>query len=111
MDYELVKLLKDAGFSQGGNGRWIGPPDKVVWLSGDLVYVPTLEELIAACRRDIESLTQELSLAGDEWVASTFGGRNSKYARGKSLTEAVARLWLALYGGVEAGRDVAGGGD
>jgi len=102
ISFELATELKEAGFPQAGNGRWSGPPHNLVWRSGDRVYVPTLEELIAACRRDLESLTQELSLAGDEWVASTFGGPSSKYAKGKSLAEAVARLWLALHANEDA---------
>jgi hypothetical protein len=103
MNYQLARELKDAGFPQAGNGRWTGDPNKLVWESGDRVYVPTLEELIERCRRDLESLSQELSLAGDEWIASTFGGSDSKSARGKTPAEAVARLWLALYGDTGAG--------
>jgi hypothetical protein len=96
MDYELAKQLRDAGFLQAGTGRWIGPPDKVFWRSGDRVYVPTFEELLEACRKDVESLTQELSLAGDEWIASAFG--RSKSARGDTPADAMARLWLAVHG-------------
>jgi hypothetical protein len=96
MDYELAKQLRDAGFLQAGTGRWIGPPDKVFWRSGDRVYVPTFEELIKACRTDVESLTQELSLTGDKWVATTFG--RNKSARGNTPAEAMARLWLAVRG-------------
>jgi hypothetical protein len=96
MDYELAKQLRDAGFLQAGTGRWIGPPDKVFWRSGDRVYVATFEELLEACRKDVESLTQEFSLAGDEWVASAFG--RSKSARGDTPADAMARLWLAVHG-------------
>jgi hypothetical protein len=96
MDYELAKQLRDAEFLQAGTGRWIGPPDKAFWRSGDRVYVPTLEELLEACRKDVESLTQELSVAGDEWVASAFG--RSKSARGNTPADAMARLWLAVHG-------------
>jgi hypothetical protein len=39
----------DAGFPQIGKGSLIGPPNKLVWRSGDRVYVPTLDELIEAC--------------------------------------------------------------
>ena len=69
MNYDLAKQLRDAGFPQGGNGKWIGPPDKIVWRSGDRAYAPTLEELIAACGtefRDFELLehTQPARLPG-----------------------------------------------
>ena len=69
MHYDLAKQLRDAGFPQGGNGKWIGPPDKIVWRSGDRAYVPTREELIAACGtefRDFELLehTQPARLPG-----------------------------------------------
>jgi hypothetical protein len=50
MDYELAKSLMDAGFPQIGKGRLIGSLEKLVWRSSDRVYVPTLEELIDACR-------------------------------------------------------------
>ena len=44
MDYELAKSLMDAEFPQIGKGSLIGSLDKLVWRSGDRVYVPTLEE-------------------------------------------------------------------
>ena len=56
MDYDLAESLMDAGFPQIGKGRLIGPLNKLVWRSGDRVYVPTLEELIEACGKRILSL-------------------------------------------------------
>jgi hypothetical protein len=35
MNYELAKQLRDTGFPQSGSGKWIGPPEKIVWRSGD----------------------------------------------------------------------------
>ena len=57
--------------------------------------VPTLSQLIEACE-DFEALTKEHSLAGDEWVASSFHKR--LFGRGSTPDEAVARLWLAENG-------------
>jgi hypothetical protein len=56
VDYELAKILMDAGFPQSGKGRLIGSPNKLVWRSDDRVYVPTLEELIEACGKNFGSL-------------------------------------------------------
>jgi hypothetical protein len=99
MNYDLAKGLNDAGFPQAGNGKWIGSPSEIVWRSGDRVYVPTLEELIAACGDEIEALTHEHSHAGNEWVASSFNATASptRHARAATPIEAVAGLWLALY--------------
>jgi hypothetical protein len=49
MNYELAERLRDTGFPQSGDGRRIGAPTAFLWRARDLVYVPTLEELIAAC--------------------------------------------------------------
>jgi hypothetical protein len=98
MDYELAVKLRDAGFPQTGHGRWIGSPDKVVWRSGDRVYVPTLEELIEAfgdCFEFLENNARNWRARADN---STVEGQ------GMTPIEAVARLWLALYG--DAGANV-----
>ena len=96
MTYELAKELKEAGFSQGGKGSWIGPPEALTWRHTDRVYQPTLSELIEACRfrpqQSFELSTGANSESG--WKAQTLGG---KYvAMGGTPEEAVARLWLAL---------------
>jgi hypothetical protein len=65
MDYELAKSLMDAGFPQIGKGSLIGSLDKLVWRSGDRVYVPTLEELIDACGENFGSLNRQ----NDGWLA------------------------------------------
>jgi hypothetical protein len=91
MQYELARELKDAGFPQTGSGKWIGHVDSLVWRNADRVYVPTLEELIKACGAEITCFAIE---RGDhEWnaFAHTF------YSTGATMTEAVARLWLAMY--------------
>jgi hypothetical protein len=92
MDFELAKRLKDAGFAQGGNGKWVGPPETIVWRSGDRAYVPTLEELIEACGEDFKSLIY--SRLSKNWECCNAGYARSYF--GSTPTEAVARLWLAL---------------
>ena len=89
MDYELAKSLMDAGFPQIGKGSLIGSPDKLVWRSGDRVYVPTLEELIEACGKNFGSLDKQ----HDGWLAYA---NYDQSCFAETPTEAVARLWLAL---------------
>ena len=79
----------DAGFPQIGKGRLIGSPDKLVWRSGDRVYVPTLEELIEACGENFGSPDKQRG----GWVASANYGQ-SCFA--EAPAEAIAGLWLAL---------------
>ena len=105
MNYELAKQLKEAGFPQQGKGYWEFPrqdsPNKT---SAEVrVYVPTLEELIAACPKNIGKATFVLGSAnqGKEWVACYFDfvtNRGSEFNEsGSTFVEAVARLWLALF--------------
>jgi hypothetical protein len=90
ISYDLAKKLEEAGFPQGGNGRWIGPPSALVLRSRDRVYVPTLEELIETCGSDFLYLNNNVH----EWKAI---GVQQEFGRGATPTEAIARLWLALY--------------
>ena len=103
MDYSLAKELKDGGFPQTGNGRWIGSPSKLVWRSGDRVYVPTLDELIEACERE-GYFNFELGHFNEQWSARIVENSSTKrlkdcfvFGHGPNRIEAVARLWLALY--------------
>ena len=89
MDYDLAESLMDAGFPQIGKGSLIGPMKKLVWRSGDRVYVPTLEELIEACGMNFGSLDKQ----HDGWLASA--NCDQTYFA-ETPAEAVARLWLAL---------------
>jgi hypothetical protein len=98
MNYELARQLKDAGFPQGGKGIWALPPDSIVAHYSDRVYVPSLEELIAACPRttnnglfSISYVTQEYWVAGFEKY-----GLLVPECWGSTPAEAVARLWLIL---------------
>ena len=94
MNFELIKKLKDAGFSlrQGDietEGIRYGPP--------------SLEELIEACPTNIGKATFVLGSAnqGEDWVACYFDfmtNRGSDFNEtGSTPIEAVAKLWLALH--------------
>jgi hypothetical protein len=91
MNYELAEQLKDAGFPQSGDGRRIGAPTAFLWRARDLVYVPTLEELIAACG---DQFGEMVRLPDGSFVAVAHKGTPRQ--RDKSPAEAVARLWLVL---------------
>jgi hypothetical protein len=90
MEYDLAKELMDAGFTQGGNGSWAHPKDAIVIRSGDRVYVPTLEELIEACREGFYTLEKKDSRF------EAHSNIYNDYWSGLTPAEAVARLWLAL---------------
>ena len=95
MDYELAKKLDAAGFPQGGTGRWIGAPDALVMRATDRVYVPTLEELLAASGSQFNRL-EYLSDATEprrRWVAWSTNLDSARHYGG-SPAEAVAHLWL-----------------
>ena len=95
MTYEQAKELEDAGFPQGRSGTWIYPSSQLVARAQDRVYVPTLEELIAACGDDFEALIKH---AGG-WravPAQKPDPRQNGPVAGASPSEAVARLWLEL---------------
>jgi hypothetical protein len=96
MNYELAKKLKDAGFAQTGDGRYIlhcGPND----FDPD-VYRPTLSELIEACGFEFDKLQiLERYYASKQilWSASSVDFKNKS---GSTPEEAVANLYLALKG-------------
>jgi hypothetical protein len=98
ISFELATELKEAGFPQAGNGRWIGPPDQVLWRGGDRVYVPTVGELIEACGVRFDILKRHT----DGWSAQGYGHTVIPVLRCATPTEALARLWLALYGDASA---------
>ena len=96
MDYQLAEQLRSSGFPQTGGGRHIGAPTAVVWRASDLVYVPALEELIAACGDHFGEIAR---LLDGNFQAASRDGRLRQ--AGRSPTEAVARLWLAVHGVTE----------
>ena len=104
MKNELAKQLKDAGFNQERNH-----PDTAIEQGGELVEIPTLQELIDAIppmleRKDIKHgawFSLEV-ICGDGktiegWDAG-YGDAGIKYLgeQGKTPTEAVAKLYIAL---------------
>jgi len=101
MDYSLAKELKDGGFEQDGRGIVWGGQLPKYGNKQEMVYAPTLEELIEACLKECE--TFEL-LLNDGWSATKDQGLwDTEYDKfleltteGKTPTEAVAKLWLAL---------------
>ncbi len=98
MNYELAKELKDAGFPQTGKGEVLQNhlsrrPITTHYLV-DEAYAPTLEELIEACTALIpEDENVQVYCFKKEATAWTRKGHTHV---GKTPTEAVARLWLAL---------------
>jgi hypothetical protein len=105
ISFELAKQLKDTGFPQAGDGKWIGPPDSLVWRSSDRAYVPTLEELIGALGLHFYSLEQ---IGPHNWRAQSFATQDQRDDDRTRLIRhkvdailpeiALARLWLATYG-------------
>lgn len=89
MNYELLKELKDAGFSQGvKKGEVEYKPEH------GLLHKPTLSELIEACGMTLLGLTRGIEDDKHIWIASSGIGLND--VTGSTPEEAVARLYLAL---------------
>ena len=93
ISYALAEQLRDADFPQGGDGKWIGPPDKLTWRGSDRVYVPTLSELIEASSYKFGTLSQMFS-SFPTWTACAVNCE--KECLGSTPEEAVARLFLEL---------------
>jgi hypothetical protein len=116
MNYELCKLLKDAGFPQetkaigdeyfqqmghprmGIPHQWavftvIDPTINHPSLEKTMVKIPTLSELIEKCVEEIWTLRQD---GKGRWVAKTHGLQEQYVPYSPTPEEAVARLWLAL---------------
>lgn len=113
MDYQLAKELKDAGFPQNPQRHserpdsWIHPDGDIAdWVGAsggnpdDECYLPTLEELIEACPQIHDGCAFDMIVIEGEWIA-WYEAPNREIKKtpeglGKTPTEAVARLWLAL---------------
>ncbi|MGY3406117.1 hypothetical protein ACVWZV_002230 [Bradyrhizobium sp. GM5.1] len=101
MDYASAGELRDAGFPQvGAHFYWsnhtipetlwdINCADKVPF-DAETIAAPTLEELIEACGEKFGSLGRNI----DGWFAFDYEVRSSHF--GKTPSESVASLWLAL---------------
>ena len=85
---DLAKQLLDAGYPQGGDGKWFIPPGAVA----PVYYVPTAEELIAACGDALLRIERHDNELGVYWIAE---GSAKGFCSGSTLKEALARLWLA----------------
>jgi len=102
MNYELAKELKDAGFP--GSEYWevtdAWPDVFTERTAGGVVSVPSLEELISACK-DHAGHTDDFYLEGhgDIWTARLADGGPFErfFGKGLSANEAVAYLWLMLH--------------
>lgn len=85
MDYKLAKQLKDSGFPQIPQNDYYEDGD-------DSITIPTPEELIDACGE--EFLRVEYSPSAEvKWEARD---QDHNIVGGKTLTEAVAKLWFYL---------------
>ena len=122
LNYELAKLLKDAGFPQpdkpeGSFDSWTirerygenyyktleGEIIKQHFSPGqtylkELVFIPTLSELIEACGEEFDSLQRVNDDTGVYYWAKTMvsfaiGGTEIS---GDTPEEAVAKLWIEL---------------
>lgn len=110
MTYELCKKLKDAGFPQTGKGELyeteegrlsrekMGPIDSVGTYLTQVVYFPTLSELIEACGNKFEAFERHEHAQGTKWCAVGYidGEDDVRVFTEKTPEEAVANLWLAL---------------
>lgn len=84
MDYKLAKKLKNAGYPQKSkNAVSFSISD-----NKESVYLPTLEELIEACKPARILLTEEKE---GQWFAFS---NTSVKAKGVTPEQAVANLWL-----------------
>ncbi len=93
--------LKDAGFPQTGEGRWI--VNHAALVSRDRVYSPTLEELVEACVGH-DGFYAVAKVGRDEGQWSAIGHAGTPRGLGATPAEAVARLWLALINSGDAFR-------
>lgn len=116
ISYALAKELKEAGFPQNPNSHdefpnsWIDSEGHTSsyrhTLDGELMYVPTISELIEVCADRFKSLIKnpEIVVGGQpkpKWEALSpsfkIGDSDASYfGFGDTAEEAVARLWLAL---------------
>ena len=109
MNYELAQELKDAGFPnikdlQHRQGREFILPDGSVSVYSlgdaqnvDAWFIPILEELIEACGKKCDQLVAYHNKGAWNAISEKDSDGFFKSASGKTPTEAVARLWLALH--------------
>lgn len=102
MNYETALALKEAGFKSVGMGSYIGPlrNEGEPTLSDEIVYAPTLTELIEACgegkfllEKGFETAPSGLDVT-EHWIAQ----RGMYKEQGATPIEAAANLYLSLHG-------------
>lgn len=93
INYELAKQLKEAGFPQKTEGQFVMMIDKNGYegkIQRDVVYTPSLSELIEACGDKFERL---MRVTKTIWSVTDTRGFRYDYS---TPEEAVAKLWLEL---------------
>jgi hypothetical protein len=128
ISFAVARELKNAGFTQRNNSNsvffindhlkirredalrmWYGSKSKVgmdLDLSKEVVYSPTLTELIEACGAPFYLSGTD---TGHWRAANTANGDGGQTGEGETPAEAVARLWLLLE--VKFGYEPAGPAD
>jgi len=101
MTYTLAKQLKDAGFPVGEQGRWYDDHGNQFYPDNDdpdVLYFPTLSELIEACGNVEFELHNGEKATGDwgTWYAAGFKADDFYSVEGETPKEVVTKLWLAL---------------
>lgn len=109
MKYELTLKLKEAGFPPTKSGKVVmSETQEKLFLHGAKVVeegvcdVPTLSELIEACKEDFHSLHRLVhrSLEQERWQATGVKTKSTEHiVYGSTSEEAVAHLLIALSGG------------
>jgi len=101
MNYKLAKQLKEAGFDQlnyDGDGK-LSPGIKNnegKEYNYEVVYIPTLSELIDACEPFITRIFR-IDFDIKTGKTKTWGAGNEDiFFIGKTKKEAVAKLWLKI---------------
>ena len=94
MNHELMRRLKHAKFPFK---RHELPADELVGfpVDGELLRIPTLEELINACGEDFFALKVHYE-PEIEWICYSNQDRCVITTEGKTQSIAVANLWLSL---------------
>ena len=99
MTYETVLALKNSGFPQNPDNELLHPPFCTGWEPGnkcteeDQCRVPTLSELIEACKAEIHL---HVAVGGASKAIHYLDDGEKIDCMGSTPEESVARLWLAL---------------
>ena len=116
LDYNLCRRLKEAGFPllRSVDVMWDGKHKKIDLnydmfleeplfnLDDDTFWIPTLEELIEACKENFSALAHEINNENiEEFVAYSDWGHDHQpegtSGHGSTPSEAVAALYISLH--------------